>query len=395
MKILMLTPYLPYPLMSGGQIRSYNLLKNLSQKHEITLFSFIRKDEEKKYLPELQKFCTKIEVFKRRPAWSIKNIILAGFTLYPFLVSIYLSFKLRKAIKKELEKEKYDLIHAETFYVMPNIPKTSVPILLVEQTIEYIVYQHFVENIKIPPLKWLLKIDVAKIKYWEKHYWEKAHMVIAMSQSDKKIMHALSPNLKIEIVPNGVDFNFFNKSKEKAGERPTILFVGNFKWLQNREAVATLIKEVWPKIISKIPQIKLWIVGQNPTSEITSLATDNIIIDQSVKDIRVAYLNSDVLLAPIHGSGGTRFKILEAMASGIPVVTTSIGIEGIDAENEKEVLIRDNSEKMADSVVKLLKDRFYYQDLTTRARNLVKENYNWENIGEKLDKIYKEVGSGS
>lgn len=390
----MLTPYLPYPLMSGGQIRSYNLLKNLAQKHEITLYSFIRKDEEKKYLPELSKFCKKIEVFKRRHAWSVKNIILAGLTLYPFLVSIYLSFKLRKAIKKELEKEKYDLIHAETFYVMPNIPKTSVPILLVEQTIEYIVYQHFVEKIKIPPLKWLLKIDVRKIKRWEKYYWEKAHMVIAMSDSDKNIMQKLSPKLKIEIVPNGVDFNFFNKSKESIGESPTILFVGNFKWLQNREAVATLIKEVWPKIISKIPGIKLWIVGQNPTPEITSLAKDNIVIDQSVKDIRHAYLNSDVLLAPIHGSGGTRFKILEAMASGIPVVTTSIGIEGIDAQNEEEVVIKDESEKLAEAVVKLLKDRFYYRDLTMRARALVKEKYDWENIGSKLDKIYKEVGSG-
>lgn len=394
MKILILTPYLPYPLMSGGQIRSYNLLKNLSQKHEITLFSFIRKDEEKKYLPELSKYCKKIEVFKRRPAWSIKNIILAGLTLYPFLVSIYLSFKLRKTIKKELEKEKYDLIHAETFYVMPNIPKTSVPILLVEQTIEYIVYQHFVENIKIPPLKWLLKIDVAKIKHWERHYWEKANMVIAMSEADKKIMQTLSPKLKIEIIPNGVDFNFFNKSKETLGKTPTILFVGNFKWLQNREAVITLVSEVWPKIIDKIEDVKLWIVGQNPTKEITDLSKDNIIIDQTVTDIRKAYLNSDVLLAPIKGSGGTRFKILEAMASGIPVVTTPIGIEGIDAENEKEVLIRDESVGLAEAVIKLLKDRFFYRDLTTSARALTKEKYNWENIGEKLDKIYKEVGGG-
>lgn len=391
----MLTPYLPYPLMSGGQIRSYNLLKNLSKKHEITLFSFIRKSEEKKYIPELQKYCKKIEVFKRRPAWSFKNIGLAGFTLYPFLVSIYLSFKLRKAIKKELEKENYDLIHAETFYVMPNIPKTSVPVLLVEQTIEFIVYQHFVDNLKIPPLKWLLKIDVAKIKHWEKHYWEKAHMVIAMSDSDKKIMQSLSPKLKIEIIPNGVDFNFFNKSKEKIGENPTILFVGNFKWLQNREAVAALIKEVWPKIFSKISNVKLWIVGQNPTLEITSLAKENITIDQTVKDIRHAYLNSDVLLAPIRGSGGTRFKILEAMASGIPVVTTSIGIEGIDAQDGKEVLIRDGNEQMADAVVKLLKDRFYYRDITLMARNLVKEKYDWENICLKLDKIYKEVGGGN
>jgi len=396
MKILMLTPYLPYPLMSGGQIRSYNLLKNLAKKHEITLFSFIRKDEEKKYIPELLKFCKRVEVFKRRPAWSYKNIILAGLTLYPFLVSIYLSFKLRKAIKNELEKEKYDLIHAETFYVMPNIPKTKVPILLVEQTIEYIVYQHFVENIKFPPLKWILEIDVAKIRHWEKHYWQKAEMVIAMSEADKKIMLSLVPDLKTEIIPNGVDFNFFYKSKEQnTSNSSTILFVGNFKWLQNREAVITLVNEVWPHIVKSITDVKLWIVGQNPTPDITELSSEKIVIDQTVDDIRRAYLNSDVLLAPIKGSGGTRFKILEAMASGIPVVTTSIGIEGIDAENEKEVLIRDDSKGLADAVIKLLRDRFFYRDLTGRARNLTKEKYNWESIGAKLDKIYEDVGGGN
>src|SRR3990167_3248124 len=138
MKILMLTPYLPYPLLSGGQIRSYNLLKNLSRKHDITLFSFIRKNEEQAHIPELQKFCRKVVVFKRRPAWDIRNLIISGLTAYPFLVSIYISHTLRTQVTKELQDNDYDLIHAETFYVMPNIPKTNIPTLLVEQTIEYL-----------------------------------------------------------------------------------------------------------------------------------------------------------------------------------------------------------------------------------------------------------------
>src|SRR3989338_494115 len=104
MKILMLTPYLPYPLLSGGQIRTYNLLKNLAKKHEITLFSFIRQDGENAYKKELLKFCQRVETFKRRPAWSIINILLAGLTPFPFLVSIYYSRTLRHAIEEELNK---------------------------------------------------------------------------------------------------------------------------------------------------------------------------------------------------------------------------------------------------------------------------------------------------
>lgn len=105
MKIFMLTPYLPYPLLSGGQIRTYNLLKNLSHKHQITLYSFIRKNDEKRFIPELKKFCSQVKVFRRRPAWDLRNIILAGFTSYPFLVSIYLSQKLKASIQQELENK--------------------------------------------------------------------------------------------------------------------------------------------------------------------------------------------------------------------------------------------------------------------------------------------------
>src|SRR3989338_11157532 len=134
MKILMLTPYLPYPPSSGGQVRSYNLIRELYKKHDITLFCYIRDDKERQFIPELEKYCKKVEVFKRRTAWSPFNILLAGLSFYPFLVAIYLSRAFKKAIARELEAGKYDLIHSETFYVMPNIPKTEVPIFLVEQT---------------------------------------------------------------------------------------------------------------------------------------------------------------------------------------------------------------------------------------------------------------------
>src|SRR3990172_6692882 len=168
MKVLMLTPYLPFPPSSGGQIRSYNLLKYLSKKHEITLFCYIRSREEEKFIPLLKKYCTKIRVFKRRPAWHPLNILLAGLSPYPFLVCIYLSRAFRKAVSVELKENRYELIHAETFYVMTNIPSTRIPTLLVEQTIEYLVYKHFVDNLKNIFLRALLGIDVAKLKFWEK-----------------------------------------------------------------------------------------------------------------------------------------------------------------------------------------------------------------------------------
>ncbi len=390
----MITPYLPYPLFSGGQIRSYNLLKNLAQKHEITLFSFIRRDEEKEYVNELLKFCSRVEVFKRRPAWSLTNILFAGGSLYPFLVAIYYSRKLRSKITQELTQNKYDLIHAETFYVMPNIPQTLVPRLLVEQTIEYLVYQHFVENFQFFPLKPLLYFDVAKIKFWEKHFWRGADRVIAMSEADKAVMEKDVPGLKVDIVPNGVDASVFTQVVPEKHNVPTVLFVGNFRWLQNREAVLLLVKEIWPKIKEKVGNARLWIVGRNPTQTIKNLAGSDILVDETVENIEQAYKKADLLLAPLLGGGGTRFKILEAMASGLPVVTTQVGIEGINARDGKEVLIARSSDELAEAAVRLLENRELAESLSRAARTLVCQKYDWQGIAQRLDRIYQEVGGG-
>lgn len=386
----MLTPYLPYPLLSGGQTRSYNLIKNLAKKYDITLLSFIREDEERKYIPELEKYCRKVMVFKRRKAWSPLNILLAGATPYPFLVSIYLSRSVKRAISEELADSKYNLIHAETFYVMPNIPRTNLPVVLVEQTVEYVVYKHFMQHEAPFFLRPFLWIDVLKIKRWEKFFWNKARRVIAMSENDKKSILSLAPNLDVDIVPNGVDVEWFAQKSKEANDS-TVLYVGYFKWLQNREAVEFLIRHVWPKIKSKVKDTKLWIVGRGMTDDLRALANKEIRISEDFEDIRDAYAKADVLLAPIKGPGGTRLKILEALASGTPVVTTSVGAEGLDVKDGEEALIRDSAEKLAQATVKILNDKKYAKKLGEAGRKLVGKYYSWSASALKLDNIYKEA----
>lgn len=394
MKILMITPYLPYPLVSGGQIRTYNLLKKLKDRHEITLFAFIRRQEERQHVSQLSKFCHKVVLVERRPAWSFFNIAIAGFSPFPFIIAIYYSRTVKKLLSRELKEQAYDLIHAETFYTMPNLPKSAVPTLLVEQTIEFLVYQHFVEELKLFFLKPLLYLDVLKIKLWEKYFWQKASRVVAMSQADQEIMKQISPGLQVDIVPNGVDVEFFSNQEKAETLAPTILFVGNFNWLQNREAAKVLVSEVWPHIKKQIPQAKIWIVGRNPNDSIKKLADSSIMIDESVSDIRQAYQKASILVAPIRGGGGTRYKILEAMASRLPVVTTSIGIEGLDAKDGREVIIRDDAESIAQATIELLRDRTKYQQIADSAHLFVSQKYNWSDIANRLDQIYQEVASG-
>lgn len=373
-------------------MRSYNLLKQLSKKHEITLFCYIREDEERQYIPKLKKYCSKVVVIKRRKAWSPLNILLAMLTPYPFLVAIYLSPSFRRSVLKELENHKYDLIHCENNYVMTNVPATNLPIILIDQTIEYLVYQHFVDNYKLPFIRPILNIDVYKLKFWERYFWRKAHKVVAVSQADKNEMLRSESGLEVDLVPNGVDVEFFIPKKSWSSKSPKILFVSNFKWLQNTEAAQILVQEIFPIVKQKIPSAKLWIVGQHVPDSIMSLRSKEVIVDNlkqsDVETIRKAYHEAAVFVAPLRGPGGTRLKNLAAMASRLPIVTTSIGAEGIGIRNGKEALIRDTNKDIARAVIKLLENPKLARYLSQNARKLAVNKYSWEKMAQKLDNVY-------
>lgn len=395
MNILMLTPYLPYPLVSGGQIRTYNLLKNLHTKHKITLFAYIRNDDERQHIEQLRPYCHDIRVFKRRPVWSPANIVGSQFSLNPLLVTMYRSGELRDAIKTELATGKYDLIHAETFYMMPNIPKTSLPIILVVQTIEHLGYKEFTKRFRHWMLKPFLYWDVMKIKRWEERYWKTATRLIAMSEEDKKyISHRIPEVGPIDVVANGVDIPYFFSVKKQVTSEFIVLFVGTFKWLPNVEAVEYLVTRVWDKVKREIPSAKLWIVGNSPTKHIQEFMEQDpsIVVKGRVADIRDAYKHANVLLAPVWSGKGTRYKILEAMATETPIVATSLAVEGLGVVPGKQALVANTANELAAYTVLLSKDQKLAKELAKRGKQLVMENYDWKSISERLDNVYTKVG---
>lgn len=259
----------------------------------------------------------------------------------------------RDAIVKELKRTKYDIIHAETFYVMPHIPETKIPILLVDQTIEYLVYKHYVDEQAPFFLRPLFSIDVAKLKYWEKKYWEKATKVVAVSEADKEEMLKLSPNLDIDILPNGVALDFFKVKDNWNDSEPKILFVANFKWLQNTEAAEVLLNTVFPLIEKKLPYAKLWIVGQHIPDKIKRRSGKRIMVSDLAYDdeetIKRAYYESSIFISPLRGPGGTRLKHFAAMASKLPLLTTTVGAEGLEAKDGENILVEDDFKKMGRS----------------------------------------------
>ena len=396
MNILLVSSYLPYPLFSGGHIRLYNLIKELSKKHKITLICEKRDYQTDAEITEVKKFCKKIITVDRKKQWTLINILKTGLSFQSFLITGHTSTQMKKEIKRELNESQFDLIHVETSYVMQNIPPIDIPLVLVEHNIEYLVYKRFADNAPLA-LRPLLYIDVLKLKYWEERMWSKATKLIAVSETEKKIMSKIRKD--VIIVSNGVDIHKFkitNHESRITNHEKRILFIGEFKWMQNIDAIEWILKEIWPLLNGKWKMengnLRLWVVGKNIPSSIRKLTTDkDIVFDNQAPDkTEEIFKRSDLLLAPIRVGGGTSFKILEAMASGVPVLTTALG-NAINAKDNVEIVIAKTSEDFVKNIKKILEDKEFYETISTNARKLVEEKYNWEKISKDLNSVYESV----
>lgn len=396
-KILMITPYLPKLSQSGGQRSSFYSIKYLAPKNDITLICFTRDTEG---VEDVEQYCKKVVIVKRGKTWDLKKILSTGFGPYPFLVTNYISSDFHDAIQYELDHDHFDLIHVDCFYPMPNIPKTDVPIVLVDLTIEYAVYQHYVESLTgfkklIAPFLW---IDVLKLKYWETHYWKNTHTVVAFGLEDQKTISAVTGRKDIQYFQNGVDQKYIDApTKTEKSKNPTILFgVSNMKWMQNSESVELIMKNYWPKIQAKIPNCQLYIVGRFAPDYFAKYKSDSVIVteadpDGQAHDPQYYYQYCWLLLAPMGSGGGTRNKFLEGMTFGLPVITTPEGGMGsIKIDNYQDAIVCP-SKDILKNVYKLIDDKKYRQSMGESARKIIKDNYSFEKCVEGLNQIYENI----
>lgn len=367
---------LPYPLHSGGQVRMYNLFKRLSKTHDIHLFSFIRLEKERQYLSQLS-FCKSVTACYRGRGWRPKYIFESLTTPYPLLWASYHNRQMLSLLSDELVKGKYDLIHLEPGYVWPSLPETRTPVVVAEHNIEHKVYEAYVGQFPVGILKPFLMRDVMKMNSWQHHIWKLAAGIITVSKSDQSFINQAN----VSVVPNGVDVReFVFHPKETMPRNPTFLYVGNFRWMENKDAAEYLIHDWWPVIRAKYPGSRLRIVGDHAPKGQYYIGTVDRIQDE--------LNNADMMLAPIRIGGGTKYKILEAMASGLPVITTKRGIEGMNVTNTRQVLTAQSADE-ALACVKMIFDSTVRTGLVSRARKLVEKEYSWDTIARALDEAWK------
>ena len=233
-----------------------------------------------------------------------------------------------------------------------------------------------------------------KLVQYEKDILNYFSSVIVLTERDKKLIEKLNSNIRATIIPTGVDTEFYkpnNLNESFINEEKNLVFVGHYKHFPNTDAIVYFVKKIYPKIIRKIHNINLYIVGSGVTKPVEDLKGNNIVVTGEVDDIRRYLRRPNIFVAPVRLGGGIKGKVLEAMAMGVPVVATKEAVSGIDYIGSDEfALISDDIEIFADNVVKLFEDNALYERLSYNSRKIVENNYNWKTIADKLNAFYLE-----
>ena len=396
MKILFTCKEFPHSKVIGGPIIIYNRLKYFSKNHLVSLAAFSR-EEEKKYIPSVKPFCHDLKLVPLPPKRSALKITWDFFTspIPHYFLRVHGSQKMAESIADMVQKDRYDFVIAE-YSVMGQFIHNN-PIL---PPVRRIVSMHecyylarlkaFRQN-KFGPDKLKDAINLKGLKKYEFGMYRNADKVLTLTPQGKEELLEICPELDIAVVPHGVDVEDFSFS-ELDREEKNIVFVGNYLHYPNVDAVIYFQREIWPLVKSQLPEVKFYVVGQAPPPEIQSLSQDKaIIVTGRVNDVRPYLKKGRVFICPVRLGGGFRGKILEAMAIGRPVVSTSLGAEGIPAVHRENIIVADNPEEFTQGILDLMNDDKFFERIRKKARFLVEEKYAWEKGVEIMEGVLEKM----
>ncbi|MBI5957452.1 MAG: glycosyltransferase [Chloroflexi bacterium] len=393
--ILMLTPYLPYPPNSGGRSRTYNLVKHLSKDCWVTLVCFGRPDEKAFDLAPLREVCD-LTVVDRPPSPRTRQAAWLSLTsAKPVTMRLYHSRQMEQAIERLLTHSTIGLIHVESFYMLPNLPKhLGVPVLLSEPAIEYIAWGRHAKVARPWYMRPGIALEAYKMRLWEPRAWSEATVVGVMSGVDQEIVRQATPGVKTVLAPNGVDVDYFQPDPDEGRDGRTAVYMGDYKYFPNTDAALYFTQEIMPLIREQRDDFQFTLIGKDPPPDLLALEDDPslpVSVAGLVDDTRPYLQHSAVFVCPLRSGSGTRFKLLEALACGCPVVSTSVGAEGLGAVDGEHMLIRDTPRDFAQAVISLLKDPALGARLGQQGRTWVMENHAWTRSAARLREVYSQL----
>jgi hypothetical protein len=374
----MITPYLPFPPISGGRNRTYTLIKRLRDEFTFTLACFGRPEEQAFDITPLRDLC-EVHVIDRAPSpGKLRAALLSISSISPITTRLYASVSMSNMVSRMLHERQYAAIHVESFYMMQHVPDDCrVPVLLTEPSIEYMAWWRFSAVAQPVYQRPALMLEAAKMRMFEPRAWQRAQLVGAVSQVDLDLVRRVAPNVQVMLTPNGVDEQAF-----RPGTTPrdplSAVYMGDYKYFPNTEAILYFTAEIMPLIRDRLPGFTLTLLGKEPPAELVALGENprnGLRVLGLVPDTRPYLTGAGVFICPQRSGGGTRFKLMEALACGCPVVSTTLGAEGLGGVPGSDLLIADTPRAFADAILTLAGDPMLRERLGINGRQLVIEKH--------------------
>ena len=404
MRILLLTPQLPYPPRQGTALRNWGILSNLARNHEVWLLSFVEPGAEVQTLaPELTSACHKIATFPVPRRSTVKRLGRLVTSALPDMAWRLWSPEMAHCMREWVTRNHFDIVQVEgielaRYALSMPIDTRRTKIVFDDHNCEYLLQRRACETDLLQPKRWHAAayslVQWQRLRFFERRAARGAQATLCVSPQDATALAELDASIRAHVIFNGIDVASYTDvdavtPTQDAGE--ALVFTGKMDFRPNVDAMLWFAHDVLPLIKRCKPSARLYIVGQQPSPRLNVLRADpNITItgEVSMRDLRRYIAAADVYIAPLRVGGGTRFKLLEAMAMRRAIVSTTLGCEGFDVTSGRELLIGDTPQAFAQAVIDLLNDDTLRLTLGRRAHAFVSATYDWGVIVPQLERVY-------
>jgi sugar transferase (PEP-CTERM/EpsH1 system associated) len=392
LRILFVTPYVP----GSPRLRPNGFLRELSKKHRVTSVCFVYPPWEERYLQEVESYCEAVYPVIPNRWFAYASGLAALPSPLPASVGFCSSRKIKSIIRDLIATEKFDLLHTEFLRAAPYTADiTGIPKVFDAVDSLALAYDRArsnphgsLINRAFTTTEWL------KMRSYEPRMLQHFDHVLVSSPVDGSHLES-SPGPQVEVLPNGVDLDYFSyqgNGRNKAENSDRLVFLGKMSYYVNVDSMLYFSQHILPLIQAHRPDVRISIVGWQPTSAIQSLAANPAIkVTGGVPDVRPYLANATVCVCPMISGSGIQNKVLQAMAIGTPVVTTSLACQAMQVNHEEHLLVADNPETFALQVVRLLADPELRRKLSQNARSYVERNHDWVEIGKQLENMYYRI----
>lgn len=396
MKILWVKADKLLPVHSGGNIRTYYVLRHLASRHELTFYSYYGGEPDPVYERELQQHLPgSVAVATGKPELSglargldyVKHLSAVP----PYAVGRFASAQIQQQLGAWFREQRFDVAVCDFLDAAINFPaELSIPSVLFQHNVEAEIWRRHAATAGNPVKKRMYGVEFRKMLRYEEAEVRHFHHVVAVSDNDRALMTRWTDADRITVIPTGVDLAQYQPDPDAGEPAPLISFVGAMDWEPNIDGVEYFCSEIWPAIKAEVPEARFRIVGRNPDRRVARWASDSVEVTGRVPSVVEHLRQSAVVIVPLRIGGGTRLKIYEAMATAKAVVSTTVGAEGLDVHHGRDIMLADDSKAFAQAVIMLLRDR----NLRVRYERAAAETaarYDWPAIGERFSDILQSV----